>query len=135
MRLRAIAAALTLSAGAAGATTYELDLSEIPAEFHGSWDLNGRSCGTPAGGTRLDVSAAQLKFGADRFKVTGVSILEDRYIGISSDHVGLGKPWRRTDHFTLSSDGTTLTARRGGRAVTRRRCHPLRPGGPGGTAA
>jgi hypothetical protein len=135
VKLRPIAAVLALFAGAAAATTYELDLSEIPAEFHGSWDLNSRSCGAGAGGTRLEVSAAQLRFGADRFKVSGVSILEDRYIGISSDHVGPGKPWGRTDHFTLSSDGATLVARRGGRTVTRRRCHASRPRGAGGPAA
>ena len=135
MTLHPIAAVLALFAGAAAATTYELDLSEIPAEFHGRWDLNIRSCVAKAGGTRLEVSAAQLRFGADRFKVSGVSILEDGYIGISSDHIGQDQPWRRTDHFTLSRDGSTLTARRGGRTVTRRRCNPSSPRGPGSPAA
>lgn len=133
MRLRPVAALLALSAGTAAATTYEFDLREIPDEFHGSWDSSARSCAGPAGRTRLDVSAGQLRFGADRFKVSFVSILDDGYAGISSDHVGPGRPWRRTDHFILSSDGLTLTAQRGGRTVIRRRCGA--PGRAGSAAA
>ena len=134
MKLPAVAAVFVLFAGAAPATTYELDLSEIPAEFHGRWDLSARSCAAVGGRTRLEASAAQLRFGADLFKVSGVSVLEDRYIGISSDYIGRGNLWRRADHFTLSSDGATLTARRGGRTLIRRRCPGSRPRGVGSQA-
>jgi hypothetical protein len=127
VKLRLLAAVLALFAGTAAATTYELDLREIPDDFHGLWDVSPRSCAI-AGRTRLEVSAAQLRFGGDRFNVSAVSILEDNHIGISSDHVGPGNRWGRTDHFTLSRDGTTLTARRGGRAVVRRRCPESRLG-------
>ena len=135
MKLGPVAAVFALFAGAAAATTYELDLREIPAEFHGRWDQSARACAVVVGRTRLEVSAAQLRFGADRFKVSGVSILEDRYIGISSDYVGRGIPWGRTDHFTLSRDGATLTARRGGRTMIRRRCPGSKPGWVGSQGA
>ncbi len=122
MRPLALAAGLLLAAGPAAATTVELDQREIPPEYHGRWEINARLCGSSASRYRLEISAGEVAIGGTPFRVSGVSFLDDGRLGVSSDHIGRGKPWGRTDHFLLSPDGTKLTVQRGGRIAVRRRC-------------
>jgi len=125
-RARLAAFLLVLATAPAAATTVEVDsLGEVPAEYQGRWDSGPRACVSPAGSSRLQISARRLVFGADRFEAVDIALAEDGIFVASRYHGGAKSAWERWDRLALSEDGATLTDRHdGGRTIVRRRCRP-----------
>ena len=80
--------------------------NRVPAEFHGFWDMEVKSCGKT--GAQLIISKNRLDFHESTGKVKAVKMLGNGTIELDLAFSGEGETWAEAKRFQLSADGQSL---------------------------
>lgn len=86
-----------------------LQVSEIPLQFQGEWNLSSEDCGVPGSDGRLQIGLNRIDFYETFGNVQEAIVQGDLKMTVTAEYASEGEIFTRTDSFELSSDRSVLT--------------------------